>query len=121
MTENKSSVLVHCSDGWDRTSQVVSLAMVLMDPYYRTINGFFVLIEKEWLSFGHQVSYWRKRLFREMKRSCLIPHHHATVVRNALWARHSEYEGVKTLANLPAVGRGGLAACAAVSCAFRVQ
>ena len=32
---NKTSVLVHCSDGWDRTSQLTSLAMLLLDPYYR--------------------------------------------------------------------------------------
>ena len=47
-------VLVHCSDGWDRTAQVCSLAELLIDPYYRTIKGFAILVEKEWCSFGHQ-------------------------------------------------------------------
>ena len=36
---HKTSVLVHCSDGWDRTSQITSLAMLLLDPFYRTIKG----------------------------------------------------------------------------------
>lgn len=35
-------MLVHCSDGWDRTAQVCSLGALLMDPYYRTIKGFMV-------------------------------------------------------------------------------
>ncbi|KAJ2488492.1 phosphatidylinositol-3-phosphatase ymr1 [Coemansia sp. RSA 2050] len=49
-------VVVHCSDGWDRTAQLTSLAQLCLDPYYRTIKGFAVLIEKEWVSFGHQFS-----------------------------------------------------------------
>ena len=49
-----ASALVHCSDGWDRTSQLTSLAQILLDPYFRTIEGFEVLIEKEWCSFGHK-------------------------------------------------------------------
>lgn len=48
------SCLVHCTDGWDRTSQCTALAMLLVDPYYRTIVGFCTLIEKEFCSFGHK-------------------------------------------------------------------
>eukprot|EP00494_Astrolonche_serrata_P029174 UN29441 len=54
MVEDKQSIVVHCSDGWDRTSQVCALAQICMDSYYRTFEGFIVLIEKDWLSFGHQ-------------------------------------------------------------------
>lgn len=50
---NSSHVLIHCSDGWDRTSQLSAVAQMCLDPYYRTIAGFQVLVEKDWLSFGH--------------------------------------------------------------------
>lgn len=46
-------VLVHCSHGWDRTSQVACLAQLFLDPYYRTRHGFGVLVEKDFMSFGH--------------------------------------------------------------------
>ncbi|XP_013703068.1 phosphatidylinositol-3-phosphatase myotubularin-1-like isoform X2 [Brassica napus] len=51
-----ASVLVHCSDGWDRTTQLVSLACLMLDPYYRTFAGFQALVEKDWLAFGHPFS-----------------------------------------------------------------
>eukprot|EP01063_Lacrimia_lanifica_P041722 TRINITY_DN979_c1_g1_i1.p1 TRINITY_DN979_c1_g1~~TRINITY_DN979_c1_g1_i1.p1 ORF type:complete len:775 (+),score=288.38 TRINITY_DN979_c1_g1_i1:97-2421(+) len=67
--------LVHCSDGWDRTSQLTSTAMLLLDPYYRSVEGFALLIEREWCvpghkfaeRSGHQVEglLSRKQLFRE--------------------------------------------------------
>ncbi|OXB75225.1 UNVERIFIED_CONTAM: hypothetical protein H355_016958 [Colinus virginianus] len=54
VSSGRSSVLVHCSDGWDRTAQLTSLAMLMLDSYYRTIEGFEVLVQKEWISFGHK-------------------------------------------------------------------
>ncbi|KAI5963768.1 YMR1 [Candida pseudojiufengensis] len=49
---NNTNVIIHCSDGWDRTSQVSALAQLCLDPFYRTTKGFMILIEKEWASFG---------------------------------------------------------------------
>ncbi|XP_042349294.1 myotubularin-related protein 7a isoform X2 [Plectropomus leopardus] len=57
VAEEGVSVLVHCSDGWDRTAQVCSVACVLLDPYYRTLKGLMVLIEKDWVSFGHKFTH----------------------------------------------------------------
>jgi len=52
--DENASVLVHCSDGWDRTAQLCSLAELLIDEDYRTIEGFEGLVEKEWVHFGHK-------------------------------------------------------------------
>ncbi|KAF4026137.1 hypothetical protein G4228_018333 [Cervus hanglu yarkandensis] len=57
VSEEGASVLVHCSDGWDRTAQVCSVASLLLDPHYRTLKGFMVLIEKDWISFGHKFTH----------------------------------------------------------------
>lgn len=51
---NSSHVLIHCSDGWDRTAQLSSLAQICLDPFYRTMKGLQILVEKDYLSFGHR-------------------------------------------------------------------
>ena len=49
-----NNVLVHCSEGWDRTPQLVSISQILLDPYFRTFEGFAILFEKDFVSFGHK-------------------------------------------------------------------
>jgi len=50
---HKLPVVLHCSHGWDRTSQVAGIAELLLDPYYRTREGFSCLVEKDFMAFGH--------------------------------------------------------------------
>lgn len=33
-----------------------AIASLILDPYYRTIDGFQAMIEKDWLCFGHKFS-----------------------------------------------------------------
>ncbi|KAM4808003.1 phosphatidylinositol-3,5-bisphosphate 3-phosphatase MTMR3-like [Rhinophrynus dorsalis] len=46
LDRDQRPVLVHCSDGWDCTPQIVALSKLLLDPYYRSIEM------KKKLSFG---------------------------------------------------------------------
>lgn len=46
-------MLIHCSDGWDRTAELSTLVQLMLDPFYRTFKGFQILIEKDWVSYGH--------------------------------------------------------------------
>ena len=54
MKLRQGNVLIHCSDGWDRTSQLTSLAQLMMDHYYRTVSGFMVIAS---ISYGYTSEY----------------------------------------------------------------
>lgn len=59
---------------------ISSLAQIVMDPFFRTINGFQSLVQKEWIALGHPFT---KRLGRTTEfdgkqvsrlKNCLILH-----------------------------------------------
>ncbi|KAI3384148.1 hypothetical protein SNEBB_006127 [Seison nebaliae] len=48
------TVLISMFDGNDVVNVIISLVQCLLDPFYRTINGFRSLIMKEWISAGYK-------------------------------------------------------------------
>ena len=47
------NILIYCSNGQAGSAVLSSLAQIILDPYYRTFEGFKSLIIKEWIYFGH--------------------------------------------------------------------
>lgn len=52
-----ASVMLSLEEGSDLVPQIISIAELCLDPYYRTFEGFRALIEKEWLAFGHRFTH----------------------------------------------------------------
>ena len=53
LVSNAESVLIYCPSGNVGTPLLSSLAQIFLDPYYRTFEGFKVLILKEWVYYRH--------------------------------------------------------------------
>lgn len=50
------SVLIQSDEGRERAILISSLTQIMLDGYFRTIKGFVVLIEKEWIQLGYPFS-----------------------------------------------------------------
>ena len=46
--------MICLEDEWDETAQITSTVELLLDSYYRTMEGFRMLIQREWQSMGHR-------------------------------------------------------------------
>jgi hypothetical protein len=42
--QNHKNVLVKCYDGKDKSAVLSALAQIILNPFYRTFNGFSVLV-----------------------------------------------------------------------------
>ena len=47
-------VMISLENGWGITPLLTSLTQILLDPAYRSFEGFRTLVEREFLSFGHR-------------------------------------------------------------------
>uniref|UniRef100_A0A673HXD9 phosphatidylinositol-3,5-bisphosphate 3-phosphatase n=1 Tax=Sinocyclocheilus rhinocerous TaxID=307959 RepID=A0A673HXD9_9TELE len=89
----KTSVVVHCSDSWDRTAQLTSLAMLMLDAHYRSLRGFQVLLEKEWLSFGHRFASFPSAFeFNELFLITVLDHLYSCLFGTFLYNSEQERE-----------------------------
>jgi myotubularin-related protein 5/13 len=46
--------MICLEDEWDETAQITSTVELLLDSYYRTMEGFRMLIQREWQSMVHR-------------------------------------------------------------------
>eukprot|EP00039_Didymoeca_costata_P025948 m.14581 g.14581 ORF g.14581 m.14581 type:complete len:460 (-) comp5148_c0_seq1:96-1475(-) len=56
LSREEMPVVIHATTGFDQEIQVSALAQLLLEPRFRTMQGFQQLIEKEWLHGGHPFS-----------------------------------------------------------------
>ncbi|XP_055354318.1 myotubularin-related protein 5-like [Paramacrobiotus metropolitanus] len=67
-----ASVLLSLEEGWDASCQISALAQLLLDPYYRRVEGFAVLVEKEFAALGYRFGH-RNCLMQGGQNSAVAP------------------------------------------------
>lgn len=61
------TVIVNCSDGWDRTPQTTALIKILLNKRFRTFKGFQSLVNYEFIGFSHK--FQDRQLYEDGKES----------------------------------------------------
>jgi hypothetical protein len=49
----ETAILLRCETGYDKSLALASLLQLIIDPYYRTFNGFESLVMRMWVNYGH--------------------------------------------------------------------
>lgn len=102
---------------------MLALSHTCADPYYRTMKGFSVLVEKEWLSFGTLKSVGVLHAF-------VFPHAHRCAhlyIRTQVLAATHEEEGVglpqcqAVVRDVPVVARRGVPTVGPPTAGFRTH
>ena len=56
--EDRKIVIAQNEDGQSLLNALCAISQLLIDPFYRTIKGLCILIEKEFMHFGHRFGYF---------------------------------------------------------------
>jgi hypothetical protein len=92
ISANGLSALVHCEDGCDITSIVVSLTKLQLDPHYRTLSGFLELIEEDFGNFGFKFMERMGHASRLLPRSSDVAYSPTfTIFLDAVWQITQQY------------------------------
>eukprot|EP01119_Soliformovum_irregulare_P005550 TRINITY_DN1729_c1_g1_i4.p1 TRINITY_DN1729_c1_g1~~TRINITY_DN1729_c1_g1_i4.p1 ORF type:complete len:1884 (+),score=634.81 TRINITY_DN1729_c1_g1_i4:134-5785(+) len=74
MLEGGDSVMIQeDNSNFDASFQIVTLALLLLDPYYRTLDGFAVLFERELRAFGFPFSQRLGNTVKKVEEQLLAP------------------------------------------------
>lgn len=108
-----SKFLFSCAetDGRDMCCVISSLTVLLLDPYFRTLNGFQSLIQKEWVIMGHPFCTRLRHIYTNEEENqqvllhsnfnleffdeCIFKHRHLHSIDESLWSTSFVLRGLQ--------------------------